>query len=308
MKYLLAVIGGWAAVAALAAEVRAEHGHHLAHAPAVRVHVGYLGGYGHPWAYGYPAGCYSPAWYGGYHVPHAYPYWYPPPYYGPYVLPPVVIPADTLYGPRPIQQLMGVEQWFAPRAAAAAAPRVVVPAPAAPAEPAAPRPPAARDAPPAAKPPHNEATVNLAWRFIGFGDAHFAAQRYVDANDRYRKATQTAPQLAAGHFRQSFALAALGRYDLAVAAVKRGLELDPAWPQSDFRLAELYDGNQMAKTAHLDQLAKAAEDKPLEADLLFLVGVHLWFDGQQARAKPFFRRAAQLAAADRPHIEAFLKE
>jgi hypothetical protein len=41
---------------------------------------------------------------------------------------------------------------------------------------------------------------------------------------------------------------------------------------------------------------------------VFLVGVHLHFDGQQARAVPFFERAARLAGGNDAHIQAFLGE
>jgi len=145
-----------------------------------------------------------------------------------------------------------------------------------------------------------------AWKFIGFGDAHFADQRYVDALDRYRKAAQAAPQLADAYFRQGLVHAALGRYPSAMKAIRRGLALEPKWPRSGFRLEELYGDDDAAKDAHLEALAQAAEENPHDADLLFLVGVYLQFDGQAERATPFFQRAAQLAGPEASHIQAFL--
>ena len=154
--------------------------------------------------------------------------------------------------------------------------------------------------------PLSGAQVDLAWRFIGLGDAHFAKQKFLDANDRYRKAKNIAPQLPAAHVRHAFSLVATGRYDFAAAALKRGLELDRTWPKADFRIAQLYADNQMAKVAHLDALAQRALDAPDNADLLFLVGAWLWFDGERQRAAPFFRRARALTRGPTEHIEAFL--
>ena len=117
---------------------------------------------------------------------------------------------------------------------------------------------------------------------------------------------RAAPQLADGYFRQGYALAAMGRYDLAARAIKRGLGLDPTWPRSDFNNHELYGDNRLAKTAQLDAMAKAAEEKPHDADLLFLLGVLLHFDGQPDRAATFFKRAGQLAGGDDAHLRAFM--
>jgi Tfp pilus assembly protein PilF len=109
--------------------------------------------------------------------------------------------------------------------------------------------------------------------------------------------------MAEACFHEAFALMALGRYSQAAKMLKRGLALDPTWPKSGFKLSDLYGENRLAKNAHVDALAKAANLDPLDGDLLFVVGVWLYFDGQLQRAAPFFQRAAQLA--DGPHIEAF---
>ncbi|MFZ5832154.1 MAG: hypothetical protein ACOY3P_18885, partial [Planctomycetota bacterium] len=249
---------------------------------------------------------------------------------GPVWYPPAVLPAEELYGPKPIQRLMGIDHWFEPRrqpqvniivprgdvgrAEGNANPiannnrAVNVPD----GNPVGFQPPAnavaGNAAPQVALRPISQQALALAWKYIGAGDAHFGVQRYVDANERYRKATNTTPQLADAWFRQSFALAAMGRYDVAVGMIKRGLSLAPDWPQSDFQLAELYDDNNVAKTAHLEALAKKAEEAPRQADLHFLLGVHLYFDGQRDRAQPFFERASQLTAGDRTHITAFLTQ
>ena len=146
----------------------------------------------------------------------------------------------------------------------------------------------------------NAQSVALAQRYIGYGDALFAKQKYVDANQRYRTAANSAPQLADAWFRQGFTFIAQGRFDLALAAIKRGLKLNPNWAKSDFNLKELYGPDEVAKNAHREALAEAAEAKPNDADLLFLLGVHLHFDGQAQRAARFFDRAVEACRAEGP--------
>jgi len=245
-----------------------------------------------PYRYGYPR-------YPGYYPP--YRAWYPP-----YYVPPVYVPAEELYGPRAVQRFMGVEHWFEP-SEPQRQPAIVVPRN------------GRRDAEPTPQPPAepeeakpgratNPRAVNLAWRFIGFGDAHFANENYAEANDRYRKAATAAPQLADAYFRQGYALMAAGRYEPSVRAIRRGMALDADWPRSDFHNVELYGDIPHAKTAHFEALAVAAEEDPHNADLLFLVGVVLHFDGKPERARPFFERAAQLLGGNDAHVRAFLNE
>lgn len=223
------------------------------------------------------------------------------PYYSPYYYapPPVFLPAGALYGPGPILQMMGVSHWFQGGSGGGSAPRAAVerPAPRAVAKPA---------ANPQHGKPNDDDALTSAQRYIGVGDTSFAKQKYSDANDRYRRAVRTAPQLADGWFRQGFALAGMGHYEMAATSIRRGLELKGDWPKSDFRLTMLFGGDDAAKTAFLEGLAKAAEEHPNNADLLFLLGVCQHFDGQPARAATFLKRANELAPGDKAHLQAFL--
>ena len=255
------------------------------------------------------------------YYPGGYPYYggaygngysYPNEYYSPQPLysGPLFVPAETMYGPESVKRFMGVDSSDSEPQARPSRPRAER-APRTPRAKANP-PPASDDAAPADKNepqdrPLSPTAVNLAWKFIGFGDAHFSSQKFSDAYDRYRKATRAAPRLADGWFRQGLALTAMGRYDLAASSLKRGLELDPKWPQSDFTLAELYGASDVAKKAHADALAGAAERAPDNADLLFLLGVHLYFDGERARASTFFQQAAKLAE-DKGHLKPFMDD
>lgn len=224
-----------------------------------------------------------PGWQPYYYPYGTYRYWYHP------YPPPLYIPAERLYGLEPVKRLMGVDRLRPPPVI----PHVITIERKA-------------DDPKPVRRAANQRSLNLGWRFIGFGDAHFANQKYADAYQRYRKAAQAAPTLADALFRQGYVLIALGRYEQAGKAMKQGLKIDPAWPRSDFRNDDLYAENRPAKAAHLDALAQAATNEPNDADLLFLVGVFLHFDGQMDRAKPFFQRAARLAGADDAHLKGFL--
>ena len=194
------------------------------------------------------------------------------------------VPAESIYGPGAMQRFMGTDLGAA---------RPWQPAPARP---------RAGQAPGEA----NDDAMTQARRIVALGDRHFANQRDSDALQRYKKAAETAPKLAEAHMRLAYAQVALGHYDQAAKAMKRGLVLDPKWPNSGFTNNELYGSGQLAKLSHIDKLAAAATAHPDNPDLLFLVGVYLYFDGQAERAAPFFQRAVQLGG-DGPHLKAFRK-
>ena len=244
--------------------------------------------------YGYH---FAPRCPGSHRWPHCYPY--RPYYYPRYYYAPLYIPAGELYGPQAVARFFGWNTSNRP-----------VP-----------------DVAPIALPENadqrignlrrddaaegrnlrgtNPEAVALGWKFIGFGDAHFANGKYSDALQRYRKAVQAAPRLAAGYFRQGYALAAMGRYELAAKALKNGLALDPAWPASGFRNDELFGQDQPGKAARLEAMLQAADTQPHNADLMFLLGVWYHFDGQPDRAAAFFGRTAGLVGDD-AHLRPFL--
>lgn len=253
----------------------------------------YGGAYRYPYGYGYP-----------YDYGYGYPYTYPNAYwYSRYQYAPIHIPAEQLYGPQALKRFMGVDQ------------------PSGGQQPSQPiaieqggdnhR---ADEGNPMAGGPFNDGdgpagggrAANLAWRYIGFGDAQFSAGEFLEANTRYRKAVAAAPELADPHFRQGYALMAAGRWRLAADAIRRGLKLDPDWPRSGFSNAELYAGHPEMKTEHLEKLAEAAEAEQQDVDRLFLLGVVLHFDGRPDRARPFFERAQQLTGGNDPAVVAFL--
>jgi hypothetical protein len=242
-------------------------------------------------------GGYYPGWYGWGYPYDGYGYY--PPYYldpgygpplGPYNLPPLALPAETIYGPQRQWQFLGVPQRQPSRTVIIA-------------------PPAAADglADRAQLQPTNAEARARADRFLKAGDEQFADQRYYESLQRYKQAAQAAFDVAECYFRQGQAWVALGKYDQAAKMFQRGLQLDPSWPQTGFRLDALYGPNRAAQESHLDALAKAAEDNPRNSDFLFLVGIQLYFGGQPQRSEQFFERAATLAGPQTEHLDGFLK-
>jgi tetratricopeptide (TPR) repeat protein len=155
--------------------------------------------------------------------------------------------------------------------------------------------------------PVNAQALARAGRFLSAGDDHFAAQRYRDANAQYRSATEAAPNLPEAFFHQGQALLAMGQYELAGKAFQRGMKISDNWPRADFNLTNLYGANQVAKAAHMEAVAAAAGDEPRDGTLLLLVGLQLYFDGEQERAMPFFRKAQTLLPGEELNLEAVLQ-
>jgi hypothetical protein len=167
--------------------------------------------------------------------------------------------------------------------------------------------PAPANAAPKGKPkPTNADQKAKAGKFIGFGDTNFGNQKYLTAVERYKTAARLAPDLADPYLRQGHALVALGQYENAVKAFRRGLRIQGDWADSPFRLDRLYAQEPLAKISHIERLAKAVEDNPLDSDLLIALGMQMYFDGQHERAGVFFARAAQLGGNDDRLLDGFL--
>jgi hypothetical protein len=166
----------------------------------------------------------------------------------------------------------------------------------------------ARDKP-ARKPREaNEQTLARAWRWIELGDRYFGKQEYRQAHQRYREAAKAAPGLVEAYLRQGQAMLATGQYTIAAPAFRRAFKLEADLRQARFRLGDLYGDNRVAKTAHLEALATAAEKDPANGDLLMMIGAQLLFDGQDARSRPFFEQAAALLAVADMQLAAVLND
>ncbi len=208
---------------------------------------------------------------------------------GPYTAPPLVVSGESQFGPQAVQRFMGVNP--VPR----------------PAEPVVPQRRTVDVGPSSAPPSDSKARVK-AWKSIDAGDADFILKRFQQALSHYRQAATAARDLAAAQFRQAFALLAMGKYSDAVKSIERGLQLDPDWPDSDFRLDEIYGDNKPLKQLHLDALKNAVAAQPHDAEALFLLGVFLYFDGQSAASTRFFHRAENvLGPVDGDPLSGFIK-
>jgi hypothetical protein len=147
-----------------------------------------------------------------------------------------------------------------------------------------------------------------AGKFIGYGDANFLKQNYLSAAERYKEASRIAPDLADSFLRQGFAFVAMGNYQSAAREFRRGLVIRSDWRNSGFRLDQIYGGDPAVKTAHLEALAKAVEANPIDSDLLALMGLMLFFDGQAERSETFFAGAAQQGGNGDHLLDHFLRQ
>ncbi len=152
----------------------------------------------------------------------------------------------------------------------------------------------------------NAASKARAGKFIGYGDKNFEKQSYLSAVERYKAAARAAPDVAEAYFRQGFGFVAMGNYTSAAKAFRRGLGIRSDWSDSPFRLDKIYGDNRLVKTAHLESLAMAVEANPLDADLLMLLGLQMFFDGQAERSEVFFARVAQLGGNEDQRLDGFL--
>ena len=227
---------------------------------------------------------YGPYGWAPYNYPY-YPYYYNPDYTtsnGSIMAP------DSMYGPVGLRNFLGLDQQAAPRAPARHA---------------------ASDEGPRPKVRETSAdTKIIASKSLDSGDTYFGKQKYSSALERYRRAVQTAPDLAESYFREGHALVALGQYATAGKAFRKGLDIGPEWRESGFLLDQIYGENRMAKSSHFEALALAVEKNPRDANLQFVLGVELFFDGQAERARTFFERSVALGG-NRDHLlDPFLHE
>src|SRR5207253_7172266 len=114
---------------------------------------------------------------------------------------------------------------------------------------------------------------------------------------RFRDATKLTPADALPYFLLGQALFASGRYPEAVAAIRAGVQLRPDWPTERFPPRDPYGANVADFEDQLRRLRLSLEEFRDDADLLFLLGYELWFDGKPDEARAFFLKA-RLGAVD----------
>lgn len=239
-----------------------------------------------PWG-GVPFG--GPVFGGGWGAPWGQPVWFPNGgcfWRGPVVLPPIVLPAEQLYGLGPVLRMTGVLNPPAPLVGGIdQAPPAVD---------------AAAVEPPRPKIRKSNATAReRAWKFMGFGDAHFQKLAFRAAYERYVNAISSAPDVVDGHLRKAQTLVAMNNYPMAFEAFKKALKLHPDWANAGFTLVDLYGAdNAFTQKAHREALEQAFADNPGDAALPFLIAMQYLFDGQKDRALEFLDQAKRLAGED----------
>lgn len=137
-------------------------------------------------------------------------------------------------------------------------------------------------------------------RLMKLGREAFAASEYGAAIDRFNQAIAADAKAAEPHFLKAQAEFAAGNYADAVAEIRAGLALDPAWPAGAFDPKEPYGLNAAAFAGHLAQLRKVIAVNPGESTLEFLLGYQLWFIGERAEAKKWFAVAEKRLAVPGP--------
>jgi tetratricopeptide (TPR) repeat protein len=142
-------------------------------------------------------------------------------------------------------------------------------------------------------------------KYVAEGDALFRAQNFHSALQKYKLASNAAPDMAEAYWRQGHAMIATSNFDLASGAFKRAIALSDDTTRGGFQLSDLYGSAVLTKNGHLEALAGHALDRSASSDPYFLLGVFLTYDGQRERAEKFFDRAADLAGISGGHIAAF---
>jgi hypothetical protein len=248
------------------------------------------------WGCGYNSGCGTSVGYYAYQPGGVY--YNPSANFAVYNLPATYQPAELAYGPLAAKQFIGLDRNFAlgplrePPVRLPLLGRVVLD----------------RGELKAARPVVRVSSIEArrkAEKYLAEGDALFLAQRFHSALQKYKAASNAAPDVAESYWRQGHAMIATSNFSLAAGAFKRAIALSDDTTRGGFKLDDLYGSAAMAKTVHLEQLAAHALAHGESPDSYFLIGVTLAYDRQHERAGAFFDRAAELAGISGGHIAAF---
>jgi tetratricopeptide (TPR) repeat protein len=157
------------------------------------------------------------------------------------------------------------------------------------------------------RPPAGLAGRADADRVAEAGRRAFTDGQYGRALELFRRAAVLTPDEPSAHYLVSQAQFALGKYREAVVAIAAGMAVRPDWPQARFGSRELYWKKPELFDDHLAALRQAEAEFPDDANLVFLLGHQVWFDGKHDEARPLFRKAAALGKGQTP-AEAFLAQ
>jgi hypothetical protein len=137
------------------------------------------------------------------------------------------------------------------------------------------------------------------------GDQELQRQKWAAAYMHYKRACTTAEDRPDPQFKMGYCLAAMGRFESAVVYFRRGLALDPSYPNIGPSLLTVYGlDNELAKSAVMERIVNWAKEDIRDSNRLFLTGLFLHFD-RDTRAREVFETAYRLAGKGE-HLEAFL--
>jgi hypothetical protein len=128
---------------------------------------------------------------------------------------------------------------------------------------------------------------------------------YAQAHAAYRQAGRYAQERAIPRFRSGMALMAMNRFPEALGELKRGLQIDPTWPETGEALDAIYGVHTLAKLSMKHRVANWVRRDVRDPDRLFLLGVVLHFDLDE-RAGAVFESALRLGGRGE-HLTAFLR-
>ena len=141
---------------------------------------------------------------------------------------------------------------------------------------------------------------------VRLGDQYFSIRRYEEAEDAFASAAEMLSELIGKDARQvemacrlaPFALAnarfAQGRFKASVQAIVSGLPVIPKWPETKLNVRQLHRQPE-DYDRRLEQLEKAVEKNPEDADLRFLLGYEYYFTDRRQDARGQFQKALKLS-------------
>jgi hypothetical protein len=137
-------------------------------------------------------------------------------------------------------------------------------------------------------------------RIVEAGRKAFADGQYGRALELFRKAADITPAEPSVHYLISQAYFSLGKYREAVSAIAMGMALRADWHEARFNSRDLYWKKPELFDDHLKALRDAVAAFPNDAELLFMLGHQLWFDGKHEDAKAIILKARTLRPGNTP--------
>lgn len=147
--------------------------------------------------------------------------------------------------------------------------------------------------------------IAAATRLISLGDEKFAQGEFSLALRHYRRAADAAPDLATAYFRQGLAYVASNRADFSAAAFRRGLRLDPQWPEARFDLARLCGPAAEKFNEHTETMRVTAESRRADSDAYFTLGIIHYLRKQDDAARSYFDAVYHLGGKNAQFLDGF---